>query len=291
MKPRSLVILTALLALLAPSLGVSSHAEEKPAQSTIAGWGTVTDPDKDCEYRFTADQLKLSITVPAKAHDLSPVRGLNAPRILRSIRGDFTVQVKVTADFKPGVISTGKGRPFNGAGLLIWENEENFLRIERNAYWLGPEELYCYPPLIEYWRNNEHSGVSSDPTDATYFQGRSTWLKATRQGKNVSVSISHDGKEWDEVKSFQVEMADEVLVGVAAVNTSDAPFTVDFEELTINGKTSSDESAIKATSVEERVAHLENQLKALQKEIARLRKPEPNTPARSGRAIESEAKP
>ncbi len=291
MKPRSFLTLTALLVLIAPTLGVSIRAEEKPAQTTIAGWGTVTDPDKDCEYRFTADQLKLSITVPAKVHDLSPVRGLNSPRVLRSVSGDFTVQAKITADFKPGMISTGKGRPFNGAGLLIWENEGNFLRIERNAYWLGPEELYCYPPLIEYWRNNEYSGVNSDPTDAMYFKGRSTWLKANRQGKNVSVSISHDGKEWEEVRTFQVDMADEVFVGVAAVNTSDAPFTVDFEELKINGKTDSDKSAIKPRSVEERVTNLEDQLKTLQQEIARLRKPEPNTPARSGRAIQSEAKP
>ncbi len=280
MKPRYLLTLTTLLALIAQTLGGSIHAEEKPAQTTIAGWGTATDSDKDCEYRFTADQRKLCITVPATTpHDLSPVRGLNAPRVLRSVSGDFTVQVKITSDFKPGVNSTGKGRPFNGAGLLIWENEGNFLRIERNAYWLSPEELYCYPPLIEYWRNREYGGVNSDPTDATYFQGRTTWLKANRQGKNVSVSMSHDGKEWNEVKTFQVEMAEEVLVGVAAVNTSDAPFTVDFEELKINGKVNSDVSEVKATSLEERVTHLEAQLKTLQKETARQ---QPKTPAKSG---------
>ena len=113
MKPRSLFTLTTLLALIAQALGDSIHAEEKPAQTTIAGWGTVTDSDIDCEYRFTADQRKLCITVPATPHDLSPIRGLNAPRVLRSVSGDFTVQVKITSDFKPGVNSTGKGRPFN----------------------------------------------------------------------------------------------------------------------------------------------------------------------------------
>jgi regulation of enolase protein 1 (concanavalin A-like superfamily) len=214
---------------------VPGNADDKPMQ-TIAGWMSVTDPDKDCEFRLLGD--KLGITVPAKNHNLHPVRGLNAPRVLKKVSGDFTVQVKVTSDFTPGKKSTkpqGQGQPFISAGILIWQSEENYLRIERNAYWAG-ESLYCFPPGIEYWRNRAFSGFNDDPTDATYFVGRSTWLKGRRQGPNVTVSLSHNGKEWYEVKTFQVEMADEVSVGVAAVNSSDIPFTVDFEEFTIESK-------------------------------------------------------
>ena len=49
----------------------------------------------------------------------------------------------------------------------------------------------------------------------------------------MTVSISHDGKEWSEVKTVKVEMADAVSVGIAAVNSSDLPFSVEFEEFTI----------------------------------------------------------
>jgi len=211
------------------------NAAEDPKQ-TFAGWMSVIDPDKDCEFHLTGD--KLNITVPAKNHNLHPVRGLNAPRVLKKVSGDFTVQVKVTSDFAPGKLSTkpqGQGQPFVGAGILIWQSEENYLRIERNAFWAN-ESLYCFPPGIEYWHNRKYSGFNENPTDATYFVGRSTRLKARRRGPNVTVSISHDGKEWHEVKTFQVEMADEVSVGVAAVNSSDAPFSVDFEEFTIETK-------------------------------------------------------
>jgi len=211
------------------------NADEKPKQ-TFAGWMSVSDPDKDCEFRLTGD--KLGITVPAKNHNLHPVRGLNAPRVLKKVSGDFTVQVKVTSDFTPGKKSTkpgGQGSPFISAGILLWQSEENYLRIERNAFW-GGESLYCFPPGIEYWRNRQYVGFNKNPADATYFVGRSTWLKGRRQGPNVTVSISHDGEEWNEVKTFQVEMGDEVSVGVAAVNSSDAPFTVDFEEFTIESK-------------------------------------------------------
>lgn len=221
--------------LIAGAFIVPVNADDMPQQA-FAGWISVTDPDKDCEFRLAGD--KLSITIPAKNHNLHPVRGLNAPRVLKKVSGDFTVQVKVTSDFKPGTKSTkpeGQGRPFNGAGILVWQSDENFLRIERNAYWVG-DSLYCYPPGIEYWRDRQYSGFNNSPTDASYFMGRSTWLKGRRQGQNVTVSISHDGTEWNEVKTFQIEMSDEVSVGVAAVNSSDTPFTVDFEEFTIEPK-------------------------------------------------------
>jgi len=234
MKLKSPMILASLFALLLATVSVVSQADETP-EKILAGWGTVTDVDKDCEISSTAE--KLTITVPATIHDLHPSRSRNnAPRVLKKVKGDFTVQVKVTGEFNPGMVSKGKGAPFNGAGILIWQNEENYLRVERNAYWVGQERLFCYPPLIEYWRNREYSGANEAPVDVDYFKGKSTWLKASRQGKNVTVSISHDGKAWTEVKSIPVEMAAKLSVGVAALNTSDTPFKVEFEELTITGQ-------------------------------------------------------
>lgn len=41
---------------------------------------------------------------------------------------------------------------------------------------------------------------------------------------------------WDDVEAFPVELSDELSVGVDALNTSDTPFTVDFEELMIKSK-------------------------------------------------------
>ena len=231
MNPRLLVALSVLVSLAAPRLNSSVLAQKKSSKS-ISGWGTVMDPDKDCKIGFK--DKKLSITIPATVHELNPRRGgMNAPRVLRKVKGDFKVRVKVTAEFKPGTKSKGRGRPFNGAGILIWQNDSNYLRVERNAYWAGPT-LRCYPPLMEYWRDGMYSGANENPTTADYFKGKTTWLEANRQGKNVTVSISHDGKEWKLVKTFPVDFNTlELLVGVCALNTSDAPFTVVFEKLTI----------------------------------------------------------
>ncbi|HVX62791.1 MAG TPA: DUF1349 domain-containing protein [Pirellulales bacterium] len=198
-------------------------AEEKPTPAP-AGWDQIADPDGDCQFVST-----ITLTVPATNHDLSPRRGMNAPRLLKKVAGDFTAQVKVTSDFTPGVTSTGQGRPFIGAGLLVWENQDNFLRLERNAYWIA-DQLFCYPPLIEHWRSGQYAGVNSQPKPAhEFFQGRSTWLKLQRQGNRIIASFSHDGQDWTVAKEFEVEFADEVSVGIAALNTSDDAFTVEFE--------------------------------------------------------------
>lgn len=234
---RSLCLVGSFLAAALPLQGLRcgvSSGDELEGGMSIAGWGTIVDPDSDCEIRGMMDVL--SVVVPATNHNLNPSRGLNAPRVLQKATGDFSVQVKVTADFKPGGGSTFVGgRPFNGAGLLLWAGEKNFLRLERNAYWAG-ERLICYGPLIEYWREGEFAGGNRDPVAADYFQGRSTWLRLARKGSDVSLSISHDGEEWNEVRSVAVEMPREVFVGVAAINQADEPFKVEFADFKLVAK-------------------------------------------------------
>ncbi len=206
----------------------------KEAQVTKADtpWGVVIDPERDCEF----SEGGLRIVVPPTNHDLNPLRGLSAPRVLQPVTGDFEVSVKVTSDLQPGTTAVGKGSPFNGAGLLIWEDAENFLRIERNAWWNG-DSCLCYPPLIEYWRDRQYSGANKAPVpSAEFFQGDSTWLKATRRGNRITVSMSQDGKKWKDVRSFDVELATKLQVGIAALNTSDKPFRVEFDDFSLQLK-------------------------------------------------------
>jgi hypothetical protein len=145
------------------------------------------------------------------------------------------VQVEVTGDFKPGDESASPDTSsFNGAGLLIWQNSRNFIRLERNAWWLRDGGGYaCYPPLFEYHRNGELQDTNPDGTRDEFFKGRSTWLKLERRGGKVSASYSHDGKEWTEVKQIDVELPRKVQVGVAAVSTSAKPFVVRFDQLSL----------------------------------------------------------
>ena len=181
------------------------------------------------------EEGRLTIEVPGGTHDLNAVVGMSAPRVLKEVEGDFVVQVKVTGDFKPGEQSASPNTSsFNGAGLLIWQDSKNYVRLERNAWWVpGEGKYFCYPPLFEHFRDGQYQNTDPDGTTDDFFKGRSTWLKLERREGKVIASYSHDGKEWTEVKQIVVELPQKVQVGVAAVNTSRKPLAVTFEELAV----------------------------------------------------------
>jgi hypothetical protein len=195
-------------------------------------WGVLTDPDGDCAVR--AEKEKLVITVPGTNHNLNPAISINAPRVLRSVEADFSATVKVSGDFQPGRRATIPGYPFNGAGLLLWQDEQNFLRLERNLWWVPEVGRHaCYPPLVEYYQGGRYQGTNPEGILEAFFQGRSTFLRLERIGNRVTAAYSHDGKVWTTAREIAVTFPKKVFVGVAAVNSSDQPFSVEFEDFTV----------------------------------------------------------
>jgi len=209
--------------------------DKKPV--TIAGWGTVTDLAGDCTVK--EQDGKLAVTVPGGVHDLNAsAGGMKAPRVLKEIEGDFTVEVKVTGEFKPGEIEGSfRVRPFNGAGLLVWQDAGNYVRLERNVYWVKEHSEYvCYPPLLQRFKEGEEEeDICPAPTlYDNFFRARSTWLRLERRKDELTASYSRDGKEWTVAKTIAVELSKKLRAGIAVINTSAQPFTVEFENLNLS---------------------------------------------------------
>jgi hypothetical protein len=197
----------------------------------IKGWGTVTDPDGDCTFK--GDKGTLTITVPGTSHNLHPDRGMNAPRVLREVEGDFTATVKVTCALMPGKNIAGTGATAgNYAGLLLWAGEKEYVRLERNARWRG-DRLASFTPGFEYWKDGRQKVGPPGGGTAAFFKGDSTWFKLDRKGGKVTARYSHDGKEWAVAKEADTELPKKVQIGVAAINSSDAPFTAEFGEFKV----------------------------------------------------------
>ena len=130
---KSRVLLAMLLAacLLLPAIPAASE----PVQ-IIKGWGEATDPDGDCKATF--DGGKLTIWIPGVYHDFWAEKDkgkVNAPRVLQDVDGDFSVQVKVTGPIKPEkgtmIPKLASGGPFQAGSLLIWQDRDNFIRLDR----------------------------------------------------------------------------------------------------------------------------------------------------------------
>ncbi len=122
---------------------VSGGADTEPApeEQTPEGraptrrddaWGHAVDPDADCNFEMDTSEDKLRIIVPGKTHILSAEIGqVNAPRILRDLKGDFDLRVRVGGTSRPGGrATTTVYSPYHGAGLVIWQDEENYVRLE-----------------------------------------------------------------------------------------------------------------------------------------------------------------
>lgn len=216
------------------NMGTIRADDKKPLE--IKGWGTVTDPDSDCTV--TNAKGKLTIKVPGSLHDLYPhqkdeKKRLNAPRVLQEMKGDFVATVKVTADWKPGGALPGSSTvPYNGAGLLVWAKDDDFLRLERNVFVRNVSISYTTPFQIQGGNQVNNATTTQDE----FFKGKSTWLKVERLGEQLTTSISHDGKDWIETAALRAKYPETVRVGVEAVNSSDKEFVVEFTELKITPK-------------------------------------------------------
>src|SRR6478672_5429970 len=123
--------------------------------SKLAGWGEVVDPDGDC--KVTEDKGTLTLTVPKTHHDLTyqeDVTKLNAPRVLQPVEGDFTLTVTVKAYPPPMGLQSSSGKhTFCSTGLLIWQDDKHYVRLERASSGSGDDtNLFGY---MEYFADGK----------------------------------------------------------------------------------------------------------------------------------------
>jgi regulation of enolase protein 1 (concanavalin A-like superfamily) len=187
--------------------------DQKPKQ--IEGWGEVVDPDGDC--RVSKDNEDLIISVPKTRHDLTYAdkRGtLNAPRVVQPVEGDFTLEVTVPEFPLPGdAASSGGEYSFVSAGLVVWQDDKNFIRLERAA--VGNSDAPFV--WIEQFTDGQSTFQKLAPLD-----NAATGLRAVRKGNEFEFQYDADGErsDWVEIRSGAIEMPAKLNVGVAAVNTT-----------------------------------------------------------------------
>lgn len=205
-------------------------AGDEASPSDLPGWGRLVDPSRDCEATLDAEHSRLRITVPGTPHVLSaedPKLPMNAPRITRGIRGDFTAEVRVLGRLEPGRLKTTTFDPYHGAGLIVWQDASNYLRFERAVGWIkGRPHPYLNYELRKAGRLVMSQGIT--------VEDRSLFLKLRRQGQEFSAWSSRDGRRWVKHATVEADLDERVEVGVVAVNSSARTLKADLEQLIIN---------------------------------------------------------
>ena len=190
--------------------------------------GLALDPQKDAE--FVADKKSLRVNVTGSRHQMAVENAiLNAPRVMREVEGDFVMTVKVGGDFQPGGKSTNpKSIPFNGAGIIVFSDTDNFIRVERAAFSRGGK----VSPYVNF---EEFEGGTRGANDSEPLKGGDCWVRMERKGSRLQCSISFDGKAWKDLTPIQTVWPTKLKIGLIATSSSGLPFSVTFEEFELKG--------------------------------------------------------
>ena len=210
--------------------GSTCKSEDSKSQElTIQGWGGVFDPDGDC--KFTIEKGSLRMSLPGSDHSLAFERGImNAPRALRNVTGDFIAQVEVSGDYPAKAASLiPNRRPFHGAGLLVWLDEENYIRFERaKLVFEGENMSYAN---FEYRKEGEF--IRKGDASQMPLKDGTSHLRIERRGNTLFASVSMDGVQWTAMDQIEIDMPRKVSVGVAAGHNTSSSFEPEFKALKI----------------------------------------------------------
>src|SRR5262249_26696617 len=153
------------------------------------------DPEGDCKF---AAQPIVTIAVPGANHDLAlkpTYVKQNAPRAIDDIKGDFRLAVKVAAFPTPKPNTSANDQlSYVGAGVLVWKDDRNYVRLERAAEGNAASQFALVKGFLD---GKEICSEQREVDD------KDTYLSVTREGNNFTFETSPDGSDWTTLKTLE----------------------------------------------------------------------------------------
>lgn len=169
------------------------------------GW-EIVDPEKENPSVFELTDGVLKLQIPS-GKDLYG-ENLTAPRLLKTVAGDFEIETRVR--FAPV-------QDYQGAGLLIFRNDNNYLRLERGYGGVGGGESG-----IRFDRREDESYEPVAMQDKFPTSASEVELKFRRVGKEFTAFWREAGKpEWSEVGKVSSNYPEVLKIGLIGVSTAD----------------------------------------------------------------------
>jgi len=191
-------------------------------------FGTPADPDNDCQFDLV-DGQSLRIHVPGRAHSLhlTPEKP-NAPRIVRTVAGDFELQLRVKLGYQQETAADLTDWPaMVGAGLFIQDGMQSLVEIRHLHERLGkfPWRISCEYDLRG--PGIDQGGSSPRPVDM-----KPVYLRISRQGDRIAADWSQDGRRWLPMHPNRLELRlrRELQVGFHVIQNTKQPMVAEFDQ-------------------------------------------------------------
>jgi regulation of enolase protein 1 (concanavalin A-like superfamily) len=179
----------------------------------------VIDPAGGSTFSLTAHRgwLRITTTSPPD-RDLLGTINVNAPRILQTLSSDFIIETK---------ISSIMNENDEGAGLLVWKDSANYLRLDRMSRTIGgPVEqqiFFCGTIGGNFPIPGETKIVLQSSVNPTY-------LKLVKRGNVFSGYYSSNGILWHHVADVTFAMGNQLQVGIDIITAyHSGTFFADFD--------------------------------------------------------------
>jgi len=207
--------------------------------------GPLIDPDKDCQFTKDEENYKFKIEIPGKLHTLSPelttrknrkVSLHNAPIILADVEGDFAAMVEVTGEISPGSVTPkdrqGHMLPFTvqSAGLIMYQDKNNFMRLERAGSILINDLRPVHRLIIEAVKDGKQA---MQPIYVDVPEQNTLLILVRRKGRVRCMFSPNGGNSIVAFREFALDLPPKIKVGLTAGNISAKPFTANFENFAV----------------------------------------------------------
>jgi S1-C subfamily serine protease len=205
--------------------------------------GPLIDPAKDCHIDKSLENLTCKIDIPGKLHTLSPElvsrnnKPLhNSPMTLTDVEGDFAALVAVTGDINPEATPPSdrqvRDLPFTvqSAGLIIYQDKNNFFRLERAGSIFSKTLRPVHRLIIEAVKDGKQY---MNPIYLDVPEGDTLLILQRRKGRVRCMFLPNQGRQIVPYRDFALSFPPKVKIGLSASNISAKPFSATFENFTL----------------------------------------------------------
>jgi serine/threonine protein kinase len=176
-------------------------------QKDLGGW-TWQDPGSASTYDFNNSSHFLHIfSSGAVDEDLNPNNNTNAPRILQSVSGNFSIETQI--DFKQQPAS------FQGAAILMWINQGQFLRLETSAF-----NGKYYGVNFVYYNMTDPKNTFQDLGAKLLVTPPTVKLRLQRNGAVFSGAWQQGSGDWHPISKTYTITSGQVQVGLVLMNSA-----------------------------------------------------------------------
>ncbi|MCM2372333.1 DUF1349 domain-containing protein [Aporhodopirellula aestuarii] len=211
------------------SLGIHpGFADDGPEMSR--DWGQVIRPDGDSQVRIDGQKLTIEYGPGVKKLDAEG-GGMNSPRVLQELSGDFSIQVTVDGDLPLPALDGKKTRAYISGGLVVFQDEKNYIRLERASF-TRQGTIWHYANFEQ--RINARRTRMGRFADFPLQPAKPVELRLEIKGETVRALVRHVGDDWHELGIAKMHNRDRLLAGVSGVKTDAGRAEVCFLNLQVS---------------------------------------------------------